>query len=177
MATETFEEMLTGGHHNSLGRTIEVVDLVLADREKLEDLYQCYFSEDEVVRLRVSNGVRRVCVEHPEWVVPYLDRLLTVISQIDQASTQWTLAKLFQMLESTMTESQKKQATEHMKHNVATHNDWIVLNNTMETLTDWSLMGDAELREWLLPHLERLKGDTRKSVSARAKKYLAKLEQ
>jgi|GEM_PF-4906833 len=43
MPNETFETMLTGGHHNSLGRTEEVVDLVLADETRLEELYNCYF--------------------------------------------------------------------------------------------------------------------------------------
>ena len=57
---ESFEQMLTGGHPNSLGRTIEVVEIVLADRERLEELYRCYFSNDEVVRLRTSNGMKRV---------------------------------------------------------------------------------------------------------------------
>lgn len=52
--TDDFEEMLTGGHPNSLGRTVEVVDAVLADRARLARLYACYFSDDEVVRLRTS---------------------------------------------------------------------------------------------------------------------------
>ena len=57
---ESFESMLTGGHPNSLGRTEEVVDLVLAEQERLSDLYSCYFSADEIVRLRVSSAMKRV---------------------------------------------------------------------------------------------------------------------
>lgn len=34
-----FEEMLTGGHPNSLGRTVEVVELVLLSQARLTDLY------------------------------------------------------------------------------------------------------------------------------------------
>ncbi len=171
---ESFEEMLSGGHHNSLGRTIEVVDLVLADRTKFEDLFQCYFSEDELVRLRVSNGVRRVCKEQPEWVVPYIDRLTDEIALIDQASTQWTLAILFDMLKKWLTAEQREKALQIMKNNLAAHNDWIVLNNSMETLGKWSKK-DESLQAWLIPHLERVQGDTRKSVSGRAKKWLGKL--
>ena len=37
--TERFEDMLTGGHPNSLGRTIEVVDQVLANPTKIEELF------------------------------------------------------------------------------------------------------------------------------------------
>ena len=170
--SESFEAMLTGGHPNSLGRTIEVVDTVFAHPERLEDLYQCYFSEDEVVRLRTSNGLKRVCREQPEWLVPYIDRLTNEISQIDQASTQWTLANLFDLLESYLSAEQKAKAQAIMQHNLANHNDWIVLNNSMQVLGDWS-KNDPELAQWLLPHLERLSTDGRKSVAKRATKLLS----
>jgi hypothetical protein len=165
-----FEAMLTGGHPNSLGRTLDVVDIILADPPLLEQLYQCYFSEDEVVRLRVSNAMKRVCRAHPDWLVPYIDRLLTEISQINQASTQWTLAQLFMELEDRMTAEQHAVATRIMQTNLTEHHDWIVLNFTMEALTLWS-KDDAALREWLKPHLERLTRDSRKSVAARAVKF------
>jgi hypothetical protein len=45
MSRKSFEAMLTGGHPNSLGRTVEVVELVLADRALLGELYACYRSE------------------------------------------------------------------------------------------------------------------------------------
>lgn len=170
---ETFEQMLTGGHPNSLGRTIEVVDLVLADQPRFEELFNCYFSADEVVRLRTSNGVRRVCTQHADWLVPYIDRLLTEIAAIDQASTQWTLAKLFEMLKPSMTAEQFAAAQAIVQRNLANHTDWIVLNNSMEALFSWSREDEA-LADWLKPHLERLTGDKRKSVAGRARKLLAK---
>ena len=171
MPAEKFETMLTGGHPNSLGRTIEVVDIVLADQRRLEELYNCYFSDDEVVRLRTSSAMKRISLVNSDWLVPYLDRLIGVISKIDQASTRWTLALLFETLAPDMTAAQFKRAREVMKTNLEHHNDWIVLNNTMQTLSSWALH-DAALKEWLLPHLQRLSADSRKSVAARAKKFL-----
>ena len=171
--SSSFETMLTGGHPNSLGNTIAVVEAVLRDPSRLDELYQCYFSNDEVVRLRTSNAFKRICAEHPDWLVPYLDRFLAEVATIDQASTQWTLAHLWSQLESFMNESQRTQAQEHLKHTLANHHDWIVLNNTMQTLSDWA-SEDPSLRAWLLPHLERLSEDTRKSVANRAKKLLKK---
>lgn len=174
MTTESFESMLTGGHPNSLGRTIEVVDIVLADQTKLDELYNCYFSEDEVVRLRTSNALKRVSREQVEWLVPYIDRLTTDIAAIDQASTQWTLANLFDVLARFMTPEQKAAAQAIMQRNLANHNDWIVLNNSMQVLFDWSKQ-DVALQDWLRPHLARLASDSRKSVAKRATKLLAKL--
>ncbi|MFL0711889.1 MAG: hypothetical protein ACJLS2_03810 [Microcella pacifica] len=53
MPVSRFESPLTGGHPNSLGNTVSVVDEVLADRALLAELVACYRSEDAVVRLRV----------------------------------------------------------------------------------------------------------------------------
>ena len=171
---KNLEPRLTGGHPNSLGNTIEVVEEVLADNNLFDELFNCYFSEDEVVRLRTSNAVRRVCTAKKAIVIPYIDKFLNEIASIDQASTQWTLAKLFEMLEKDMTDDQIAKATAIMKNNLENHQDWIVLNNTMETLTKWSKKDDS-LKTWLIPHLERLQQDSRKSVAGRAKKFLAQL--
>ncbi|XGW00283.1 MAG: hypothetical protein ACAF41_15270 [Leptolyngbya sp. BL-A-14] len=171
---ESFETMLTGGHPNSLGRTIEVVDFVLADPAKFSELYQCYFSNDEIVRLRTSNAIKRIAREKPEWLIPYIDKLISEIAIIDQASAQWTLANLFQTLSGFMSEEQKHHAQDILKQNLETSTDWIVLNNTMETLSEWAVT-DPGLKEWLLLQLERLSNDRRKSVAGRAKKIRAKL--
>ncbi len=62
--------MLTGGHPNSLGRTKEVVEMVLADPDRFDELFGCYASEDEVVRLRTSNAVKRVEAARHDLLVP-----------------------------------------------------------------------------------------------------------
>ncbi|WP_420640681.1 hypothetical protein [Candidatus Leptofilum sp.] len=75
MSKKSFELMLKGGHPNSLGRTVVVVEMVLADRARVGELYTCYQSEDAVVRLRTSNALKRISSEQPEWLVPHLERL------------------------------------------------------------------------------------------------------
>ena len=170
---DQFEAMLTGGHSNSLGRTLEVVDVVLADRSKLAGLYACYFSDDEVVRLRVSSAMKRITIEHPDWTIEFMDGLQSEIAAIDQASTQWTLALLFDLTRELQTSAQRARSVDIMQRNLAHHDDWIVLNNSMQVLHGWSL-DDPALADWLTPHLERLTREQRKSVAARAKKLLAK---
>lgn len=173
--TERFEDMLTGGHPNSLGRTIEVVDAVLGDDARMEELFNCYQSADEVVRLRVSNALRRVQAERPDLLVPLMDRLIGEIAHLDQASAQWTLPKLFEGAEAEMSNAQKQAALDIVKRNLAEHDDWIVLNNSMDYLTRLAVKDDG-LAAWMLPHLTRLKDDPRKSVASRATKALKKLE-
>lgn len=169
------EQRLTGGHPNSLGNTEEVVDDILSGKVELEELYQCYFSTDEVVRLRVSSAMKRVCKAKKERVVPYIDRLLNEIALIDQASTQWTLAQLFLLLQNEMNAKQMASAKVHLKDNLQNHSDWIVLNTTMEALLHWA-REDDELTRWLRPQLERLAQDPRKSVAKRATKYIAAID-
>ncbi|MDP6854223.1 MAG: hypothetical protein QF598_01840 [Arenicellales bacterium] len=171
-----FEQRLKGGHPNSLGNTVEVVEEVLKGNEFFGELFDCYFCNDEVVRLRISNAMKRICKENRKLLVPYIDRLLTDVAYIDQASTQWTLSQLFGMLKEDMTDRQIEQSKTLMKHNLATHSDWIVLNKTIETLSNWSKK-DTALKRWLIPHLQRLSSDKRKSVSGKAKKALAELGQ
>lgn len=168
---KNFEQRLTGGHPNSLGNTVEVVEEVLDQRELFDELFHCYFSNDEIVRLRVSNAMKRICKEDKTFLIPYIDGFLTDIAAIDQASTQWTLANLFLYLQNELSADQKAVAKEIMKHNMANHEDWIVLNNSMETLGQWSKK-DAELKIWMLPHLKRLSQDQRKTVAKRATKFL-----
>lgn len=171
-----FEERLKGGHSNSLGNTIEIVDEILYENQLFNELFNCYFSNDEIVRLRTSNAMKRICKIKKTILIPYIDLLLTDIVQIDQASTQWTLSQLFAMLEKDMNEKQTEQAKKIMKNNLEKHNDWIVLNHTMDTLTKWAKK-DEELKDWITPHLKRLTTDERKSVSGRAKKIIDNLKQ
>lgn len=172
---ERFEDMLTGGHPNALGRTVEVVETVLRTPDRFDELFACYGSADEVVRLRVSNAMKRIEAERRDLLVPYIDRFIGEIDALDQASAQWTLAQVFDRLSGDLTSGQRAGALAILKRNLAEHSDWIVLNFTMETLTNWAAE-DAGLAVWLRPHLERIADDPRKSVKKRAVKFLAALD-
>lgn len=173
MAINRYEDLLTGGHPNSLGNTIEVVNDVLTDEKNLKDLYDCYESKDEVVRLRVSNGMKRICKEHPDWVAKYLDDLIEKTSKINQASTKWTLSTLFMWLDNRMTEEQRENAIAIMKKNLH-FDDWIVQNTTSESLAHFA-KHNSGLRQWLLPELKILTKSRHKSVARRAQKLIEML--
>ncbi len=171
---ERFEGMLKGGHPNSLGRTVEVVNIVLEQPSRLSELYDCYFSPDEVVRLRTSSALKRVCAERPKWLLWYVDGLLQDVSRIEQPSAQWTLAQLMASLHDSLSKEQKEKAVGVLQRNLQTSGDWIVLNSTMQTLGEWAREDEA-LRNWLEPQLVRLSQDDRKSVARKAKKLRAGL--
>lgn len=91
--------MLSGGHPNSLGRTDEVVELVIAQPARFKELFHCYQSDDAVVRLRTSSAMKRVEAANHALLIPWIDRFIDEIGALDQASAQWTLAQLFVRLE------------------------------------------------------------------------------
>lgn len=174
MWINSYEEQLTGGHPNSLGNTVVVVENVLTDKAKLRHLFDCYKSKDAVVRLRVSSAVKRVCKVHPEWVAKYLDELLDEISKIDQASTKWTLSILFVLLDPHMSEKQRLSAIQIMKENLHYH-DWIVQNTTAESLAYFAEKS-AEVKNWLLPELQKLTKSVYKSLARRCERLLVRLQ-
>ena len=71
-------------------------------------------------------------------------------------------------------DDQARRATELLQRNLTRSTDWIVLNVTMDVLTEWGKR-DAPLAGWLASELERLRLDERKSVARRASKRLAEL--
>ena len=131
---ESFASILTvGAHRNSLGRAQEVVDTTLRDHTRLAELYDCIFDTDPYVRMRAIDSFEKVGRVHPDWIVPYIDRLLRDVAPIDQASIQWHLAEIFAW--PILSPTQRRQAIILLKRNVAdTTVDWIVAANTMKTL-------------------------------------------
>lgn len=175
MAINHFEQILTGGHPNSLGKTEEVVNEVLKDHRKLKDLFACYQSSDEVVRLRVSSAMKRICKAKPDWLLEYVDRFQAEIANLDQPSAKWSLAQIFTWLDSLLSGIQRKRAIEIMKRNLETDKDWIVQNITAESLAHFA-KSDIQLRKWLVPQLDTMKGSKHKSVAHKARKLLDIME-
>ena len=139
--TETFADILAvGGKTNSLGRANEVIAVVLEDKQRLEELYQCLFNDDAWVRMRAIDSIEKICREHPDWLEPYVDKLNEEVASSDQPSIQWHLAEMYG--EISLTDSQKQFAIEWLTGRLATTEvDWIVAANSMKTLVQFANSG------------------------------------
>jgi hypothetical protein len=173
--SESFADLLRGGHPNSLGRTEDVVDMVLAQPARLEELFATMADLDEVVRMRVGDALEKVCRRQPDWFLAYVDRLCGELGQIEQPSVQWHVAQMLHHLHDDLSAHEADRANELLQRNLTRSTDWIVLNVTMDVLTAWA-RDDSELAAWLVPVLERLQTDRRRSVATRASKRLAEIE-
>lgn len=135
---ETFSDILAvGGKSNSLGRTHEVIDSVLSDKQRLDELYACMSNDDAWVRMRAIDAIEKVCRQHPEWIKPYIDRFQNELSLSKQPSVQWHLAQMYSELD--MSESQKNIAIDWLKTLLSnTDVDWIVAADAMKTLVQFT---------------------------------------
>jgi len=171
---EKFREMLTvGGESNSLGRTTEVIELVLSDQSRLDELYGCIFNEGAWVRMRAVDAFEKVCREHPDWILSYIDRFADDLLTSAQPSIQWHLAQIYRQVE--LTDEQKKIAISWLMDRLSTTDvDWIVSANTMDTLVYFTKDGSfpkAELTT--LIKIQQLHKS--KSVVKRADRLLTEL--
>ncbi len=176
---EPFTDMLRGGHPNSLGRTVEVVERVLAEPARMAELLEAYHDGDPVVRLRVSSAFKRVQKGDHGLMMQHLDAFLDKVIKLPhlgaQPSAQWTVAQICLAMTKDLSPAQYTRAKAHLMSNLETMNDWIVLAQTMETLSQWAVT-DLDLAAWLKPRLELRIEDPRPSVNKKAGKALARVE-
>jgi len=172
---DKFKTMLSGGHPNSLGRTLEVVDIVLNNKNHLIYLFECYLSNDATVRLRVSNAFKRIFRQNPNWFTEYVDKFQTLIPTLNQASAEWTLAQLHLEFCDLLTAKQLTTAINLSKEQLKNSKDWIVIIQTMNFLEKMA-KEDKFLREWLVIKLDLISKDKRTAVKKKANKIINSLK-
>ncbi|MGH9829343.1 MAG: hypothetical protein ACREDR_39505, partial [Blastocatellia bacterium] len=167
-----FEGLLAEGSPRSLGRTEEVVLVVLRRPGRLDELFDCLFNDDEIVRMRAGDALEKVCRDRPDLFQSYIPRLFNEVSKIDQPSVQWHLAQM--LAEVTLNVKERSDAVRLLKRNLSQSKDWIVITCTMDSLAHFA-QDDVRLRRWFIDELREYQGSEYKSIATRARKLLAKL--
>lgn len=172
---ELFADTLTaGGKTNSLGRVNEVIELVLHDKSRLEELYICLFHEDAWVRMRAADALEKICRVHPEWFESYVDRFNKEVSPVTQASVRWHLAQMYG--EIPLTKDQKDFAITWLKDILSSKDiDWIVASTAMDTLVQFTLDGSVPKPQTMLL-LKVQQHHKSKAIGKRATKLLDQLQ-
>jgi len=165
--------MLSGGDPRSLHGVDDVMPLASADPSTFDGLFECLFSDDEVVRMRAADTLEKIARSRPGLFAGYTQRLLSDVARIDQPSVQWHLAQILAEIE--LSPKQRARAVAILKQNLDKSDDWIVVNHTLEALGHFA-GDDPRLRDELIPILQHHQASTRKSIAKRATKLLAKLQ-
>jgi len=172
--TEKLTELLAvGGKSNSLGRVNEVIELVLKDQHRLDELYDCLFDEDAWIRMRAADALEKICRQHPDWLLSYIDKFASDLVTSSQPSIQWHLAQIYREVD--LTTKQKQFAIQWLKRLLSTKDvDWIVAANAMDTLAQFTKDGSFPSAA-IVPLLKIQQKHKSNAVIKRANKLLAEL--
>lgn len=171
---EQFIDMLRG-NSNTLGRTEEVVALVIKEPKRINELFDLFFQDDEWVRLRVNSSLKRLWRHDKQSIAPFIDRWITDVASIDQPSINWTFAQMVEECPELLSDKQRAKSTEIIKKYLTSSSDWIVLNTSIQALGTLA-KNDPDLASWLKPQLKKLSTNDKKSVARRAAKTLETLQ-
>lgn len=171
---EKFQNMLlVGGKSNSLGRVNEIIELVLNDKSRVEELYNCLFNDDAWVRMRAADALEKVCRVHPDWLLPYIDRFSEELANSTQPSVQWHLAQIYAQVD--LSDKQKNSAINWLRGLLSSPDiDWIVAANAMDTLVKFTKESLFPISE-MIALLKVQQHHKSNAVIKRANKHLAEI--
>lgn len=167
----SFRHALAGGPKREL-RNSAVIDAVLTDPDRVDELFSCVFDDDAHVRMRASDALEKVCREQPSTVAPLTDPILTDMAASDQPSVQWHVAQLVSTLP--LNNRQRRRGIDAVRRYLDTSGDWIVLTQSMRTMGLFA-EHDESLRRTLMPRLDELGRDPRPAVARLAQKIHGQL--
>jgi len=172
---ERFSDMLSvGGKTNSLGRANDVLQIVLDDQTRLDELFACMFHDDAWVRMRAIDSFEKICRVHPLWIEPYVEKLLRDLADCTQPSILWHLAEIF--IQVRLTDDQQTRVTAWLRQLLSTVQvDWIVSANAMKAVTYFMNKG-AMTRDEVRELLQIQQGHHSKSVRKKATQVLELLD-
>jgi hypothetical protein len=164
-------EKLKDGDRRSIGRSEEVVRMVLARPGLFAALMNGLRSKDPLIRMRCADAAEKVTACKPEWLAPFKTLLIDEIAAIDQQEVRWHTAILFTRLK--LSGAERKKVASILK-------SW--LDDRSRIVQTFSLQALANLSKEdprLRAEVKRLAAKRIKtappSVRSRAKKLLKEL--
>lgn len=147
---------------------------MLADRERLDELWACIGHDDPYVRMRAIDSFEKVVNDQPTWADPYVPRVVDELTASRQPSIQWHVAQLFPQVR--LDDDQRERAIAWLLARLATTDvDWIVSVHCMRTLLNFRERGDVGT-ELLRPLFEVQSDHHSKTVRRKAGDFLADLD-
>lgn len=171
---QSFHTLLQlGGKTNSLGNVPFVIKEVIHNKHRMNELYSCLFDEDTWVRMRAADALEKICREHPDWLMPFIEKIQKELSSSSQPSIQWHIAQIYRQV--SLTDTQRIFAISWLEQLLnSVHVDWIVSANAMDTLVNFLDSGYYSC-DTLKKLLAVQQNHPSKSVRRRAQKILDSL--
>jgi hypothetical protein len=164
-------ERLKGGDRRSIGKSNEVVAMILKEPELFDALFSGLFADDPMIRMRSADAAEKVTADHPEYLAPYKKTLLKSLAKVEQAEVRWHVAPMLARLSLSKSE---QGAVINVLTGYMNDKSSIVRTMAMQALYDLAERYEA-LRTVALLHINELVTIGTPAMKARGKKLLAKL--
>lgn len=164
-------KMLEGGDRRSIGRSNEVVALVLEKPELFDVLMSGIGLPDPLVRMRCSDAAEKVTVLHPEYLRPYKRTLIEDYSRIEQKEVRWHVVAMLARLP--LTKNEHGRVVDLLLSYTGDRSS-IVKTFAMQALADLAKR-DENLRPRVLRHIEALCRIGTPAMRSRGKRLLSEL--
>lgn len=161
--------MLQGGDRRSIGRSEEVVRLVLEKPQLFDVLISGIALENPLVRMRCADAAEKVTVTHPEYLRPYKHKLIEDYSHIEQKEVRWHVAAMLARLQ--LTAKERRHVIGILLAYTSDRSS-IVRTLAMQALADIALRDEKLLPE-VRRHIEELCVIGSPAMKARGSKLLA----
>ena len=130
---DKIEKLLSIGDLRTAGKSEEVIKLVFTNPELFENVVKAILSRNPGTRMRASDAVDRITIDHPEWLGPFKKLFLSKIIEIDQKEVKWHVAQRFPRFRLTEKEYEK---VFHLMLGYLDDKSQIVKTFAMQALTD-----------------------------------------
>ena len=169
---DKIEKLLSYGDLRSAGKSEDVIKLVLDNHDLFDNVVNSIFSDNPATRMRASDAVEKLTIEHPEWLKPYKKLFLSKIAEIDQKEVKWHVAQILPRFKLTPKEREK---VFNLMQSYLEDKSQIVKTFAMQALTDIA-MQDLNYVERVRPIVLNLIKNGAPSQQSRGKKLLKTLE-
>jgi len=160
--------LLKGKDRRSIGRSNEVVALVLREPRRFRELMKCLWSDDPVLRMRAADAADKVSTQRPRLLDPFKAELLGLLSEAEQKELRWHLALMIPRL--TLTRAERLRASEEFKRYLEDSSS-IVKTFALHALTEIA-EDEPSLRSRVRELVEQAVRAGTPAMKARARKLL-----
>ena len=172
MRRQAIATMLRGRDRRSIGRSNEVKKLVLCQPERFDELLECLWDEDLVVRMRAADAAEKITVTWPEMLNSHKQELLGLLDEAEQIELRWHLALMVPRL--TLTGPARHRAAAALRRYLEDRSS-IVKTFALQGLADLARQ-EASLRVSVRRTLEESLRAGTAAMKARARKLLKELQ-
>ena len=166
-------KLLQGGDRRSIGRSNEVVALVLEKPKLFDVLISGMSLNNPLVCMRCADAAEKVSVLHPEYLWPHKHRLIEDYSRIEQKEVRWHVATMLARLP--LTAKEQKRVIEILL-SYTNDRSSIVKTFAMQGLADLARR-EAKLKPLVRRHIEELRIIGTPAMRARGRRLLSELGQ